>query len=1331
MLSSNSIKAHESSAEGGQTRLPAKIWQAEGGVDRLCIWPGSQRLSTPVMWQEIRRLSPSIFPKIRKIQRVNQRNGQCIRFDVWVDSGEGAGLCETLRKLTKREWIVKLSSRWVERPARRVGPQRTSVDDQDTPKTDGKTTLRMVSLNINGMSNKRQELDAFLVRGKIHVACLQETLLPTDGWTIRFKSYNCYNLGVVQGSAGKRGMSILVAKSIPSFLIYEGKNKQSQWVRIFPAWAPKGLVIGNLYHGWTAKRNHALTRVISQFKRFSHSWPTVLLGDYNRERHDFVRHCAAHTVEVRHPSSPPGKTLYRKWKPVSAIDYAVYNAAFENLGYCSQKVLKHIRLSDHAPYLLTLHFSGEVPAKKATETVIRINGAVWRRDAPQIALHNFWTPLADLVEDVEGNREDMFTQFVQTTRKVCESINRVREVPLSRIENTVVNTYSLPLAVTSLYKTATEWMKRATAASSRSEAKQCFRTSQRIRKKARFLTRGQGKLSWKKFILNATYGLVDQDSRGWWSLMKSMTMTKVNVCPVTNDDGELVVTGILEQQAWLQHFGRLLNTDSVCEPLDLTKVECKPPLPGLSDRIVWSEVVSTVKGMPSGKAPGPVGIPIEIFKACISVKPDNRGLASEEPPNDMARALLGLINSIYLSHTIPHTMLEKWMIAIPKKGDLTSRDNYRGIVLMDTVLKIIMRIIATRTIQGIEIAGGLIPEQGGFRPKRETMMQVVALFEVLQRLLYKGRRGFAVFIDITKAYDNVPHAALFSKLEAMGVSGRSLEFVKEMYKNTRVKVRTRSGLSESISQNVGVHQGGPFSPVAFSIFINDILEEMQTLGTIITDGMMSFLGLLFADDMVLVAETVDQAQLQLDALGAWGTRWGMTFGVKPDGSKCAVLPIGSYITEELDAVQLMLHGHRLPIVSRYQYLGIPITSDCSTEPARAEALARGTKALAKVRHLLANNTLPTMSRVLIFNNVVVNSAMYGVELWGGTRKACQGFSLLFTKGIRLCYGFKERQPCATFAMGLDIGVKPVYVRAITARIRLYDKVKYGSLPCWLKILINHPHSGNTRSWVSLTEKIRRKLHLWATKDEVVISVGDSPVELTVLTDWLWSRELDRSTSRTSTPFVRKLHEYYPHRPWSPLREWLPLLSRPQGPYIEKMFLRIRVNQFWTAERLCSINYLPAEFENKCPFCFDPVPETVHHMLLVCRQWRQARRPFIRDMRRMMPAVFEHEPKVARILGEYPASPALVGLGEAYELAEHRWEREHVLSRGWIRARIPLWNFLSVMLPRRMAMLRPIIDAHRVCCPTTQSDGVNLGDPRVEARAGMTGAAATTNIRGIT
>lgn len=105
--------------------------------------------------------------------------------------------------------------------------------------------------------------------------------------------------------------------------------------------------------------------------------------------------------------------------------------------------------------------------------------------APQIALHNLWTQLADLVEDVEGDRDDMLTHFLQTSRNVCESINRVREVPLSRVESNVMNTYSLAPAVTSLYKTVTEWMKRATVASSRSEVKQCFCTSQRLLPKDR------------------------------------------------------------------------------------------------------------------------------------------------------------------------------------------------------------------------------------------------------------------------------------------------------------------------------------------------------------------------------------------------------------------------------------------------------------------------------------------------------------------------------------------------------------------------------------------------------------------------------------------------------------------------------------------------------------------------------------------------------------------------------------------------------------------------------------------------------------------------------
>jgi hypothetical protein len=75
----------------------------------------------------------------------------CVRFDVWVDSGEGAGFCKSLCRCTKGEWNVKSSIRWVDRSVRQLDSQKASGRRQGEPKSDGPRTLRTVPLNIHGI----------------------------------------------------------------------------------------------------------------------------------------------------------------------------------------------------------------------------------------------------------------------------------------------------------------------------------------------------------------------------------------------------------------------------------------------------------------------------------------------------------------------------------------------------------------------------------------------------------------------------------------------------------------------------------------------------------------------------------------------------------------------------------------------------------------------------------------------------------------------------------------------------------------------------------------------------------------------------------------------------------------------------------------------------------------------------------------------------------------------------------------------------------------------------------------------------------------------------
>jgi hypothetical protein len=76
---------------------------------------------------------------------------------------------------------------------------------------------------------------------------------------------------------------------------------------------------------------------------------------------------------------------------------------------------------------------------------------------------------------------------------------------------------------------------------------------------------------------------------------------------------------------------------------------------------------------------------------------------------------------------------------------------------------------------------------------------------------------------------------------------------------------------------VGLRQGEVLSPILFSLFIEDLETNLQCTGNpgISLDQLSLFL-LLFADDLVLLAETPDDLQESLDKLQEYCLKWGLS-----------------------------------------------------------------------------------------------------------------------------------------------------------------------------------------------------------------------------------------------------------------------------------------------------------------------------------------------------------------------------------------------------------------------------------------------------------------------
>src|SRR3954463_2004566 len=77
----------------------------------------------------------------------------------------------------------------------------------------------------------------------------------------------------------------------------------------------------------------------------------------------------------------------------------------------------------------------------------------------------------------------------------------------------------------------------------------------------------------------------------------------------------------------------------------------------------------------------------------------------------------------------------------------------------------------------------LAPEQHGFLPKRSCTTNLLEAYEILCEVLDSGQPMDVVFTNFCKAFDTVPHERLLHKLQAYGVRGQLLAWIRDWLTN--------------------------------------------------------------------------------------------------------------------------------------------------------------------------------------------------------------------------------------------------------------------------------------------------------------------------------------------------------------------------------------------------------------------------------------------------------------------------------------------------------------------------------------------------------------------
>ena len=274
------------------------------------------------------------------------------------------------------------------------------------------------------------------------------------------------------------------------------------------------------------------------------------------------------------------------------------------------------------------------------------------------------------------------------------------------------------------------------------------------------------------------------------------------------------------------------------------------------------EVRKSIYRLKNGKAAGGSGIVAEMMKAGGEVVEDR---------------LWRLFRKIWVEVEVPKDWECGVVIPLYKKGDRMNLDNYRGITLMDVVGKVFSGILRERLEKWY---GGLIvEEQAGFRKGRGCVDQGYTLSQAVPKRLEVQKKTFLCFVDLRKAYDSVWREGLFSRLMEDGVPSKLVDLVKMWYRNVKAKVRVNDVDSDWFESKVGVRQGDTLSPLLFNIFINGIVEKVKQsgVGVKIGDALLSVL--LFADDMVLLAESEFELGVLVGKVKEFCDQWKLEVNV--------------------------------------------------------------------------------------------------------------------------------------------------------------------------------------------------------------------------------------------------------------------------------------------------------------------------------------------------------------------------------------------------------------------------------------------------------------------
>lgn len=432
-----------------------------------------------------------------------------------------------------------------------------------------------------------------------------------------------------------------------------------------------------------------------------------------------------------------------------------------------------------------------------------------------------------------------------------------------------------------------------------------------------------------------------------WRVIKSLRENTRNKCKLE----------LIKPDTWKNYYQKLLTEDRN----QFSQAPTDTMIPDMTQcrEIDATEVKEVTKTFKTKKAPGPGGITIELIKYA---------------PDIMYDLLAKLFNRCLRGEEIPDEWNMGYITNIHKQGSRNECANYRGITVLNTISRIYGKILKKRIEESFKDQ----EEQNGFRAGRSCIDGIFSLRQLMEKRAEHNLETHLVFIDIKKAYDNVPLQKLWTTLATNGVREVHIRALKNIYGNMKSAVKIGSKLTEEFRVTKGLRQGCCIAPTLFKIYLYEALKEWRAKckGMGIPIGNDYLYTLHFADDQVICAQDEHDAQYMLNKLTDEYAKWGLDINV----NKTEYMVVGA------KGQNLNVKGQNIKCVERYKYLGTLLASSNGYDEEIKVRVGQCRKVIRTLHPIIWNKTLTKRVKRLIYKSIVEPILIYGSDVWTMTAR---------------------------------------------------------------------------------------------------------------------------------------------------------------------------------------------------------------------------------------------------------------------------------------------------------------------------------------------------------